>query len=66
MSDNTHTLQVPDISCDHCVHAITDAVGSVSGVEDVAVDVDTKQVTVTGGALDAVTAAIVGAGYPVA
>ncbi|MEZ5382473.1 MAG: heavy-metal-associated domain-containing protein [Microthrixaceae bacterium] len=66
MSDHTMTLQVPDISCDHCVAAITDAVRPLDGVQDVTVDVDAKQVTVTGGAPDAVTAAIVGAGYPVA
>jgi copper chaperone len=39
-------LNVPDISCEHCEHAITEALTPVSGVQGVAVSVENKQVTV--------------------
>jgi copper chaperone len=38
------TLSVPDISCEHCVHAINRALGAVSGVEEVQTDIPTKTV----------------------
>lgn len=40
-------LTVPDISCDHCVKSVTNALTPVDGVQDVSVDIPTKQVTVT-------------------
>jgi copper chaperone len=43
----TMTLTAPDISCDHCRRAIENAVGSLPGVESVAVDVDRKQVEIS-------------------
>ena len=61
------SLCVPGISCGHCVAAITDEVGGVTGVVSVAVDLDTKIVTVEGDATrDAVVAAVEEAGYEVA
>ena len=59
------TLTVPDMSCDHCVRAITDEVTGVSGVTDVQVDLETKLVRVQGDDVDAaaVRAAVVEAGY---
>ena len=40
------TLVVPDISCEHCQHAIEGAVGKVEGVKRVKVDIPTKTVQV--------------------
>lgn len=58
-------LIVPDISCQHCVNAISGEVCGVVGVSSVHVDIDTKSVRVHGDAIDpdAVRAAIVEAGY---
>jgi copper chaperone len=41
------TLNVPDISCEHCEHAITEALSPIEGVQLVQVDIPTKAVTVT-------------------
>jgi len=60
------TFSVPDISCEHCVTAITAEVGAVDGVESVTVDLAAKTVAVVGGAEDAVVAAIDEAGYDIA
>ena len=57
---------VPDISCEHCVNAITAEVGAVDGVESVDVDLEAKTVAVVGGTNDAIVAAIDEAGYDVA
>ena len=56
---------VPDMSCGHCVAAITDEVAKVPGVEAVDVDLQTKFVRVDGAGVDgdAVVAAIDEAGY---
>lgn len=59
-------LSVPDISCEHCVAAITGAVSQLDGVESVTIDLDAKTVTVAGGDRDAIVAAIDDAGYDVA
>ena len=40
-------LSVPDISCEHCEHAITEALTPVAGVQRVAVDIDGKLVEVS-------------------
>lgn len=40
------TLVAPDISCEHCQHAIEGAVGKVDGVQTVKVDIPTKSVHV--------------------
>ena len=67
MSD-TLTFTVPGMTCGHCEAAVKQEVGGVAGVSDVAVDLATKLVTVTGAALDrdAIVAAIDEAGYDVA
>ena len=38
------TLVAPDISCEHCQHAIEGALGNVEGVNSVKVDIPTKSV----------------------
>jgi copper ion binding protein len=59
--------EVPDVSCEHCVRAIREEVGSVAGVAAVDVDLEAKRVTVRGDAEDGpVRAAIEEAGYEVA
>jgi len=62
------SYSVPDVSCGHCVDAITREVQQIPGVATVAVDLTTKKVTVRGEAIDdaAVRAAIDEAGYVVA
>jgi copper chaperone len=40
------TLVAPDISCEHCQHAIEGAVGKMEGVKQVKVDIPTKMVQV--------------------
>jgi copper chaperone len=64
----TLTYSVPAIHCAHCVMSIREEVSEVEGVDDVAVDLDTKVVTVIGSDLDdvALRAAIVEAGYEAA
>ena len=42
----TKTVNVPNISCGHCVHTIESEVGEVNGVRSVAADEKTKMVTV--------------------
>jgi copper chaperone len=64
----TVTYNVPAIHCAHCAMSIREEVSEVEGVDDVAVDLDTKVVTITGLELDdaALRAAIVEAGYEAA
>jgi copper chaperone len=66
----TETLSytVPAIHCEHCVMSIREELEEVAGVDDVAVDLDAKLVTVSGRALDdaALRAAIEEAGYQAA
>lgn len=64
---STVTYNVPDISCGHCVQAITGAVSPLDGVESVDVSIDDKTVTVEGQFDDAaVRGAIDDAGYDIA
>ena len=57
-------LTVPDMSCDHCVRAISSEVATVPGVVTVDVRLDWKTLRVTGTADEgAVRAAVVEAGY---
>ena len=64
----TVTYSVPAIHCAHCAMSIREEVSEVEGVDDVAVDLDTKVVTVSGHGLDdaALRAAIEEAGYAAA
>lgn len=41
------TLVAPDISCEHCQHAIEGALGKLAGVNTVHVDIPTKTVRVS-------------------
>ena len=58
----------PDISCQHCSDAISSRLGSMPGVDDVAVDIDAKRVTVAYDAARAtpeqIDAALEDEGYP--
>ena len=38
------TLVAPDISCEHCQHAIEEAIGELDGVSKVRVDIPAKTV----------------------
>lgn len=65
----TATYAVTGMTCGHCVRAVSGELGKLAGVTDVAVDLDTGQVTVTSHSpLDptAVRAAIDEAGYELA
>jgi copper chaperone len=64
----TSTYTVPAIHCEHCAMSIREEVVEVAGVDEVAVDLDTKLVTVSGRGLDdgALRAAIEDAGYQAA
>jgi copper chaperone len=63
--NETLVYTVPAIHCAHCEMSIREEVEEVAGVEHVAVDLDTKLVTVAGRDLDdtALRAAIEVAGY---
>lgn len=63
------TYIVPDVSCEHCVSAITSELTKIGGVQDVTVDIPTKVVTVRhDGSVsdDQVVAGLDEAGYEVA
>jgi copper chaperone len=64
MSD-TATYTVPGMTCGHCKAAVEEEVGAVAGVDSVAVDLESKLVTVSGTSLNdtALRAAIGEAGY---
>jgi len=68
MNAQTLTFAVPGMTCGHCEAAVKQEVGAVAGVTGVDVDLDSKDVVVTGGPLDrdAIVAAIDEAGYDVA
>ena len=65
MNEPTTQYSVPDMSCQHCVDAITTQVSAVGGVTAVDVDLETKKVTVTGGDHVAIVEAIDEAGFDV-
>jgi copper chaperone CopZ len=64
----TLSYTVPAMHCGHCERAVKEEVSTVAGVSEVAVDLETKIVAVTGSAFDdtAVRAAIAEAGYEAA
>ena len=65
--ENTTNFTAPDIECEGCANAIKKAVGKVSGVTAVEVDVPAKQVTVrhTDPAIrETITQALDRAGFP--
>jgi copper chaperone len=69
MADTHVVLNAPAISCDHCKMAIEKAVGAMSGVGAVEVDVHEKTVTVDFDAhavtLEAIEATMADEGYEV-
>jgi len=66
MTTDTRTYSVPGMTCDHCKQSIEKGILPLNGVEGVQIDLDSKQVTVTGGDDTAIVAAIDSAGYAVA
>jgi copper chaperone len=62
------TFVVPGMHCEHCKAAVDNEIRAVAGVDDVAVDLDAKQVTVRGEQFrdEDVRAAIAAAGYEAA
>ena len=66
-TNNTNTYTVDGMSCGHCEAAVRDEVETVEGVEQVEVDLASKQVVVRGHFADAdVRGAIKQAGYQAA
>ncbi len=62
----TERFQVPEVSCQHCINAITKEVSAIPGVEQVQVALDSKTVTVEHNeqvSTDSIIAAINEAGY---
>jgi copper chaperone len=64
----TVTYTVPAIHCEHCARSIHEEVSEVEGVDTVAVDLESKVVSISGRELDdgALRAAIAEAGYEAA
>lgn len=61
-----YQLQVENMTCGHCVSAVTKAVQSVDPQAQVTIELAEKSVQVgSDKALEAISAAIVEAGYPV-
>ncbi len=64
----TLTRTAPDISCDHCAHAISSALTALNGVGQVDVDVDSKRVDVAFDdgltSAEEIDAALEAEGYP--
>jgi copper chaperone len=58
------SFQIPNVSCGHCVRAVTEAVHEADPAAQVAVDLATKQVQVqTTATREAVVAQLTEAGY---
>ena len=68
-SVETITLNVPDISCGHCVAKVNKAVGALVGVSEVSASSTTKKVTVAFDphclSAEDIAARMKDAGYPV-
>ena len=72
MAESTATQQVtllaPDISCAHCVATVQETLQEI-GVDQIAADADSKQVSITFDpgrvSLEEIEAALDDAGYPV-
>jgi copper chaperone len=65
----TASYLVTGMTCEHCVHAVTEEVGAVAGVSEVTVDLVTGQLTVVSSAevpFAAIASAVDEAGYAVA
>jgi copper chaperone len=65
-STATHQLVVEGMTCEHCTTSVTEEISELSGVRDVAVDLSSGQLTVSGDVTrDAIAAAVDAAGYRV-
>jgi copper chaperone len=65
----TQTFTVTGMTCGHCVSAVTEEIGRLPGVREVAVDLESGAVTVSSDAelsVDDVRAAVDEAGYALA
>jgi copper ion binding protein len=64
------TLSVPEVSCEHCVHTIGEALGKLAGIADVHTDIPSKTVQVHFNpeevSLDSIVAKLDDVGYEVA
>ena len=69
MSAQETTLNIPDMSCNHCVQRVTKTLTSTAGVTSVRVDLPTKTASFTYDSqaveLAAVETRLAEAGYPV-
>ena len=66
---HTTSYLVTGMTCQHCVHAVTEEVSAVPGVDDVSVDLDSGQLTVISNdevPFAAIASAVDEAGYAVA
>ena len=64
----TKQFRVPDVSCEHCVNAITNELTAIEGVHDVQVDLEAKIVTVQADAAvsdESIVAGLDEAGYDI-
>jgi len=61
----TITLDITGMTCDHCVHAVTEAAKATPGVADASVSLDEKTAVVSGESIDVekLLAAIAEEGY---
>ena len=64
----TIEFNVTGMTCDHCVHAVTNALKELDGVSDVSVSLEARSAVVTGSVIDVakVIAAIEEEGYEAA
>ena len=65
----TASYLVSGMTCQHCVHAVTEEVSAVTGVSDASVDLDSGRLTVVSSAevpFAAIATAVDEAGYAVA
>lgn len=64
----TITFTITGMTCDHCVHAVTNAVKETPGVADVTVSLEAKLAVVTGDQIDVakIIAAVAEEGYEAA
>ncbi|MFV2061507.1 MAG: heavy-metal-associated domain-containing protein [Gammaproteobacteria bacterium] len=61
----TFTLTIPGMKCGGCVSTVESTLKALSNIETVAVDLESKQVTIEGDiAIDAAISAVTDAGFP--
>lgn len=69
MATTTIELNVTGMTCDHCVHSVTNALKDVKGVEDAIVSLEQASARVTGDAtidINALIEAVAEEGYEAA